>query len=148
MPLSRFLHQLAGTHKLDHSKYVLISYLLSATENHTSGDAVSEQLAVVGRGEVGLDRRLAAAAVEDIGLAEDTPDIAGDRAHVLGLEAKRGVADAGGQGRVDRTAEGRIEQRRRIAAVDDADRVVVLLARLALEDGAAIAELDRAHPHR
>src|SRR5205823_5454977 len=30
----------------------------------------------------------------------------------------------------------------------DADRVVVLLARFALEDGATVADLDRAHPHR
>ena len=95
-----------------------------------------------------LRGRLAAAAVEDVRLAEDAAGVAGDRAHVLGLEAERGVADAGRQGGVDGAAEGRVEQGRGVAAVDDADRVVVLLARLALEDDAALLELDRAQPHR
>ena len=95
-----------------------------------------------------LGGRLFAAAVEDVGLAEDAAGVAGDRAHVLGLEAERGVADAGRQGRVDGAAEGRVEQGRGVAAVDDADRVVVLLPRFALEDDPALLQLDRAQPHR
>ena len=57
--------------------------------------------------------------------------------------AERGVADAGRKRGVDGAAERRVEQRRGVAAVDDADRVVVLLAGLALEDGPALLDLDR-----
>jgi hypothetical protein len=42
------------------------------------------------------------------------------------------------------TAQRRVEQGRRVATVDDADQVVVLLARRALEDGAALTEFDPA----
>ena len=112
------------------------------------GGAVGEQLAALGRGQRRLGGRLFAAAVEDGGLAEDAAGVAGDRAHELGLEAERGVADAGRQRRVDGAAERRVEQGRGVAAVDDADRVVVLLPRLALEDDPPLLELDRPHPHR
>ena len=117
-------------------------------EDHAGRRAGGEQLAAVGGGQGRLRGRLFAAAVEDGRLAEDAAGVAGDRAHVLGLEPERGVADAGGQGRVDGAAEGRVEQGRGVAAVDDADRVVVLLPRFALEDDPPLLQLDRPQPHR
>ena len=108
----------------------------------------ASSLPLVGGGQLRLRGRLFAAAVEDARLAQHAAGVAGDRPHELGLEAERGVGDAGRQGRVDGAAEGRVEQGRRVAAVDDADRVVVLLPGLALEDDAALLELDRAQPHR
>ncbi len=121
---------------------------LPAAEDHAGGDAVGEQLAALGRPQVGLGRRLFAAAVEDVGLAEDAAGVAADRPHVLGLKAERGVGDAGGERGVDGAAEGRVEQGRGVAAVDDADRVVVLLPRFALEDDPPLLQLDRAQAHR
>ena len=109
---------------------------------------MGEQLAGVGGGQVRLRGRLLATAVEDRRLAEDPAGVAGDRAHVLRLQPERGVADAGRQRGVDGAAEGRVEQRRGVAAVDDADRVVVLLPGFALEDDSPLLELDRAQPHR
>ena len=119
----------------------------SGAEDHAGGGAVGEQLAAVGGGQRRLRGRLFAPPVEDVRLAEDPAGVAGDRAHVLRLEAERRVADPGRERGVDGAAESRVEQGRRVAAVDDADRVVVLLAGLALEDGSALGDLDRAHPH-
>ena len=49
---------------------------------------------------------------------------------------------------MDRAAQSGVQQRRRIATVDDADRVVVLLAGFALEDHPPLLQLDRPQPHR
>ena len=117
-------------------------------EDHAGGRAVGEQLAGRRVGEPRLAGRLAAAAVDHLTLGADPLDLAGDRADHLHLEAERRVADPGRQRRVDGAAERRVEQRRRVAAVDDADRVEVLLAGLALEDRPARLELDRLHPQQ
>jgi hypothetical protein len=109
---------------------------------------VGQQLAAVRVYQAGLSGRLPAAAVEHLALGVDPGDLPGQRPHQLHLERQRRVADSGGQRSVDRAAERRVEQGRRVAAVDDADRVVVLLAGLALEHGAARLDLDRLHPHQ
>src|SRR5215470_3364552 len=55
-------------------------------------------------------------------------------AHEIRLRLERGVARARRHLRVDAAAHRRVEQRHGEAAVHDADRVVVLLARRHLED--------------
>ena len=120
----------------------------SAAEDHQGRGAGGEQLAGVLGGDACLRGRLAAAAMDDDALAQHPTGVAGDRAQVLHLEPERGVGDTRGQRRVDGAAECRVENRRGISAVDDADRVVVLLARLAGEDAATVLELDRRHVHR
>ena len=77
---------------------------------------MGEQLAAAGGGEIRLGGRLASTAVKDVGLAEDRAGVAGDRPDVLGLEAERCVADAGGQRGVNGAAQGGVEQGRRVAA--------------------------------
>src|SRR5207247_9785397 len=57
------------------------------------------------------------------------------------------VARAGMRRRVARAAHRRIEQRNRKAAVNGPDRVVEVLARLALEDRPALLHLDAAEAH-
>jgi hypothetical protein len=107
---------------------------------------VGEQLAGLRIGQPRLRGGLGAPAVKDLTLREDAFGLAGDRADQLHLERERRVSGPCLERGVDRAAHRAVEERRRVAAVDDADRVVVLLVRRALEDRASRLELDRLHP--
>src|SRR5215207_3938499 len=86
-----------------------------------------EQLAALLDDQLGVGGRGLSAAVHHLGLAANHAGVGGDRAQVLHLEGLAGVADPGRKRGVDGTAQRRVENRRGVAAVHDADRVVVLL---------------------
>ena len=99
---------------------------------------MGEQLAAVSRPQARLRGGLAAAAVKHLGAAQHPAGVAADRAHELRLQAERGVTDAGGQRRVYGAAQGGVQQGRGVAAMNNPDRVVVLLARVPGEDDPAL----------
>ena len=99
------------------------------------------------RHDARFGRREPAPKVHDVADALDPPGVAGDGAHEAHLDVGRRVARAGRQRGVHGAAGGRVDQRGGQAAVDHADRVVVLLAGLDGEDDMALADLDELEAH-
>src|SRR5205807_3448723 len=83
--------------------------------------------AALGRGDL-------TAEMNDLGDRLHAPGFAFHRPHVVHLDLQGGVAASFREERVDGASHRRIEQRRRQAAVDHADGVVVELLRLDGED--------------
>ena len=74
------------------------------------------------------------------------PHLAGrvrDRPHEADLELERRIARALRQGRLHRAAHAAIEQRRRVAAMHAADRIVVIERRRTLEHRPPVLDLDQ-----
>src|SRR5579885_795853 len=112
----------------------------SAAEDRAAGRSDAEELAgaVV---ELALGDGGGAADVERDPFAADGAGRGRDAADETDLHVGRRIADAGREQRVDRAAHRGVEDRQREAAVHDADRVVVLLAGIALDDDAAFGDL-------
>src|SRR6185503_21067238 len=105
----------------------------SGREDQAGADGVGVELAGEVR-EPRVGRCEPAAAVDDASLGAEPPAADDDRPYEVDLELGGGVGGARGQGGVDRARERRVEQGADDAAMDAADRVVLRLGRLALED--------------
>src|SRR5215210_4427824 len=109
-----------------------------------------EELARLRGRQLRLGDRVPPTPVDDHRLGADLARVPRDRPQVLDLERLAGVADSRRERGVDRAAERGVEDGRGITAVDHPDRVVMLLAGLALEDRPPLLQLcDReVHDHR
>jgi hypothetical protein len=90
----------------------------------------------------GLGGGKRAPAMDDLAGALDPPGVTRDRADEADLQVGRRVAGAGRQRRVDGATGGGVDQRRGEAAVDHADRVVMLIAGNRGEDDVSGLDLD------
>ena len=96
--------------------------------------------------EPGLGRCGLVAKVDDASGGADGAGLRGDRPHQVHFRFERGVARARRQARVHAAAHRRIQQRHRQTPVHHADRVVMLLAGLALEYRQPFADLRSRYP--
>src|SRR5439155_5487751 len=107
-----------------------------------------QQLARVDGDQFAFRGRDRAAAMDYRALAADASCVHRDGADEVGLHLERGVALPHLEGRVDSASHRRIQQRHRKPAVDDANGVVQVLRRLALEDGLALLDIHAFDAHR
>src|SRR5438132_12347812 len=107
-----------------------------------------QQLARVDGDQFAYSGRDRAAAVDHDTFAADPSCVNRDGPDEVGLHLECGVALPDLERRVDSASHRRIQQRHREPSVHDADRVVQVLRRLALEDGLALFEMDAFDAHR
>ncbi len=119
---------------------------LTEREDGAGRRAVGVELAVVHAHERPFGGGGGPADVQGLGLAAQRPGVREGGPDHVHVELHRGVGAARREGRHHRAAEGRVEQRGEVAAVDGAHRVVLVLARLPLEDGQALLDPEHGEP--